>query len=115
MSRTVSQSDDFEKAICIFACMRARDAIESLRDDEVFEGTEVGEEVVVLIDKAEVFAADEGSFAFCESCDIASVEEDAPAVAFVEESCDMEEGAFTAAGGSDEGGHFARHEFQVDS
>lgn len=84
-------------------------------EEEIFDGGELGEEEVELKDKAEALGADAGAPAFGGIIDALAAEENLAGIGAIEEAEEVEEGAFTATAGADDGVGAPALQFQIES
>ena len=74
---------------------------------DVFDDIEGGDEVVELVDEADLPAAEDGQFFTALGVDVLAVQIDVAAGGDVHTADDVQEGGFAAAGGADDGDEFA--------
>ena len=89
------------QAVCV------RIGVEFVREEDVFERGERGDELIGLEDEADGFAADLGEFVFGQVADGGAVEVDVAGGGCVEAREQAEQGGFAAAGGAHDGDELA--------
>ena len=84
------------------------------RNSDVFPGFEVGEQVVALEDKADVFAPERGAFLRAEVSGVFAVDVILAGAGAVKAAEDIHQGGFARPRLADDGDHFPRFDFQVE-
>ena len=88
-------------------------AVQGDREDDVFPDAQHRHQVVVLEDKADLLAAEDGGLLAGKVCKLGAAHLDAALGGGVQPAQHVEQGGFARTGGADDGGEFAALDVQV--
>src|SRR6266849_4212365 len=94
-------------ALGALARRAARDAGDHLRQHDVLERREFRQEMMELVDEAEILAADRGALAIRHAAALLARDQHLAAIRPLEQAGDVQEGGFAGAGGPDQGDDLA--------
>src|SRR5207302_2882200 len=105
-----AEADQGEKAARPLACRAARDARDHLRQHDVLESREFRQEVMELVDEAEMPATDRRAFAVGHTAALLAADQNLAAIRPLEQTRDMEERRLAGARRADQSDDLASTE-----
>ena len=113
MVEALGEAEEIEKLAGALARFARREPTDELRHDHVLEGGELGQEVMELVDEADLLAAQARAPGIVHGGCRPAADEHLAAIRLLEQAGDMQEGRFAGAGRRHEGDDLARHDAKL--